>query len=187
MCNLLNLAILNCVFRILKPQSQTLAFGTTQSLSQSPVPNLTVEFMKYVRLVVFGLMSTFHEWFSVAGTLSYHDSMLMEKEEKGTMLEDTYEDKGMRWSSGKNKKKHWVTREDQGSRPHEGSIWFTTLWRVDKKNKEYLSWIWSISHLLLKTKQQQRVAWHCYVIMKSMSSMSCHVTNHHVPHCFWIM
>lgn len=46
--------------------------------------------MKHVRLRVFELMSDFHEWFLVTGALSYHDRMMMEENDKGTMLEDTY-------------------------------------------------------------------------------------------------
>ena len=41
-------------------------------------------------------MSSCHEWFLVVGTLSYHDRIMMEEKEEGTMLEDTYEAEGMR-------------------------------------------------------------------------------------------
>ena len=52
------------------------------------------------------MMSICHEWFSVVGTLYYHDRMMREENEKGTMLEDTYEAKGIRWSSGEKTKEH---------------------------------------------------------------------------------
>lgn len=51
-------------------------------------------------------MSSCHECFLVAGTIFSHDKMMIEKKEKETILEDTYEAAKISWSLNEKMKGH---------------------------------------------------------------------------------
>jgi len=60
--------------------------------------------MQHLRLGVYRLMSSCHEWIADAGTLSYYDRMMKKEMEKENMLEDTLVAEDASWSIRRNQR-----------------------------------------------------------------------------------
>lgn len=84
-----------------------------------------------------------------------------------------------------------IRQEDERTLGYNRISKIRTTWRLHLVQNPLEGWyeeqsisLMKMKHWtsLIEKKEQQRLAWQCYVIMQSMSSMSCHVMSHRVPH-----
>lgn len=119
--------------------------------------------------------------------ISWHDRMIIEENERETMLEDTFEAVKTGWSLNKKMKGHYIATKVGRSKIIVKTPCFQPLggWRRRTEQIFHEDEVLHRPLMKIKDKATRRRTWHFHLTMKSLSSLSsCDLyQSHHNVMC----